>query len=53
MKKFARRSALALAATVATVGLVAIDAPAHADTGWGWRVVPHPHGVHSASIDAE
>lgn len=37
MKKFARRTALALAALAATAGLVAAPAPsqAMADTGWG------------------
>ncbi|MEQ6900993.1 hypothetical protein [Nocardioides sp. YIM 152588] len=36
MKKTARRVALILAATAATIGLVAAPAPSHAkDTGWG------------------
>ena len=51
MKKIARKSALIMVATVATAGLVLVDAPAHADTGWGWRVGPHSHSA--AVIDGK
>ncbi len=40
MKKLARKSALALAAVVATAGVLSIPTSAEADTGWGWRVIP-------------
>lgn len=44
MKNTTRRIALSIAALTAAVGLVAMPAPGHADTGWGWRVAPGAHG---------
>lgn len=44
MKKSTRRIAMSIAALTATIGLVAMPAPGHADTGWGWRVAPGAHG---------
>ncbi|MFD1250358.1 hypothetical protein ACFQ3F_21370 [Nocardioides ginsengisoli] len=41
MKKLARRTAFVIAAAVVSVGVVSVPTSAHADTGWGWRVVAH------------
>lgn len=41
MKKFSRMAAVTLAAAIASLGVVTIQAtPANADTGWGYRPIP-------------
>ena len=41
MKKLARKTAFGLAALITAAGIISLPAAAEADTGWGWRVVPH------------
>ncbi|MCX6398501.1 MAG: hypothetical protein NTX33_01035 [Propionibacteriales bacterium] len=38
MNTLARKAAFALAALIASVGIVAIPTAAEADTGWGWVI---------------